>query len=50
MKGDCHLDESLPDFLFFGRRSPPHIFQNLMSVKKLALIEQLDPAKVFMLD
>jgi len=40
MKSDRHLDEPLPDFFLFLRCSPPHVFQDFMSVEELALVEQ----------
>jgi len=46
MQSDRYLDESLPDFLLFVRRGPPHIFQYLVCVEELPLVEQRDPVNV----
>ena len=46
MQRDGSLNQSLQKFLFRTFRLPPHVFPDFVSIIKVAVIEELDPAIV----
>jgi hypothetical protein len=41
MKGDSDLNHPLEKLLVLGRGGPPNVFENLMRIKELGIVEKI---------
>ena len=48
MKGHSNLNHALKKLLMFGRGRPPDVFENLVSIEELGVVEQVYSASVIL--